>query len=73
MAHVLLTCRKYVQLHEEIWIVEDSKGRKRQITMINIRQILSTPILVIKAANFLKATELLRQFGNSNMVDQAVQ
>ena len=73
VAHVLLTCRKYSQLREEIWIVEDSKGRKRRITTTNIRQILSTPILATKAANFLKATELLGQFGSSNTVDQAAQ
>jgi len=52
-----------------MWVQEDSKGRKRRITTTEMKYILNTTALATKAANFLKATELLGQFRSSNTVD----
>ena len=57
MEHLLLSCRRHIALREECWTDED--GRKRRIT--DLRDILSTHALAMKAAQFMIQTRLLEQ------------
>ena len=57
--HVLLDCSLHRHLHEETLHSGDSN---RRITK-DLRTLLSTPALAIKAAKFMIQTRLLGQFG----------
>jgi hypothetical protein len=71
--HVLLACRQFAQLREELWVEEDQDGRTRRIRSMNLKEILNTPKYAIKAAKLLMATGLLGQFRSRNPTAQAEQ
>jgi hypothetical protein len=73
VAHVLLNCRRYTQLRNELWIEDDKEGRKKRISTTSLKEILNTPRYATKAAKLVKATGLLGQFRSCNSTDQAEQ